>query len=65
MVNEHTPELPRLLTSDEVAGVLRITRRRVAQLAKAGALPAIRIGRRGDYRFRIDDVERLLRGETP
>ena len=51
---------PRLLTSREVASFLRISRARVAQLVREGQLPAVRIGHRGDYRFRPEDIELLF-----
>jgi excisionase family DNA binding protein len=54
---------PELLTAKEVAAILRVTPDRVGQLARNGALRAIRIGDRGDYRFRAEDVERLIAGE--
>jgi excisionase family DNA binding protein len=57
-----TPQLPSLLTTVEVATVLRITPARVAQLARSGRLDAIRIGDRGDYRFRLEDVLALIEG---
>ena len=52
--------LPELLTVKEVATALRLTDARVRQLARDGRLPAVRIGERGDYRFHLEDVERLL-----
>jgi excisionase family DNA binding protein len=55
-------ELPKLLTAREVAAVLRVTPERVQQLAREGRIPAIRIGERGGYRFRIEDVERTIAG---
>jgi len=54
-----------LMTSREVAAALRLTRARVAALARQGVLPAARIGAHGRYRFRREDVERLINGGSP
>ena len=55
--------LPEVLTTQEVASVLKLTPARVAQLAREGRIPAFRITERGDFRFRAEDVERLIAGE--
>ncbi len=57
-------ELAELLTTQDVAAVLRVSRSRVAQLVRHGHLAALRLGERGDYRFRVGDVERLIAGEA-
>jgi excisionase family DNA binding protein len=50
--------LDRLLTPDEVARTLAVTRRRVYTLKDSGLLPGVRIGR--SLRFRGIDVLELL-----
>jgi excisionase family DNA binding protein len=55
-----TTELPRLMTTREVAEALRMSPGRVADFARAGHIPAIRIGERGELRFRTDDIARLV-----
>ncbi len=65
MPSNPEPELPELLTGREVAERLKLTPQRVWQLAKSGRLPSCRIGDRGDYRFRHEDVERLLTRAKP
>ncbi|MFA5785525.1 MAG: helix-turn-helix domain-containing protein [Actinomycetota bacterium] len=48
----------RLLTVDEVAGVMRVSNMTVYRLIKAGHLGAIRVGK--NYRIRSADVDRYL-----
>jgi excisionase family DNA binding protein len=56
-----TTEIPRLLTSTEVAAILRVSQRRVTQLVGEGVLDAVRFHATARYRFRVEDVERLIR----
>lgn len=49
-----------LITSAEVAELLRISRSTVTRYARLGQLPAIRLPS-GYLRFRREDIERLLR----
>ena len=49
----------RLLTADDVARTLRVTRRTVYQLVQRDGLPALRVGRH--YRFRPESVEQWTR----
>jgi excisionase family DNA binding protein len=49
----------RLLTVNEVADLLRVSRMTVYRLIKEGQLAAIRVGR--SYRLREDDVDEYLR----
>jgi excisionase family DNA binding protein len=49
----------RLLTVNEVADLLRVSRMTVYRLIKEGQLAAIRVGR--NYRLREDDVDEYLR----
>jgi excisionase family DNA binding protein len=51
---------PELLTSPQVAELLGIADRTVRELAEKGELPYVRFGDRGRYRFRREDIERLL-----
>lgn len=41
--------IPQILTTDDVASLLRISRQQVRKLAKNGELPAMRVGT--EYRF--------------
>lgn len=41
--------LPEIMTTDEVASVLRVTPQHVRNLAKSGEIPHMRIG--NEYRF--------------
>jgi excisionase family DNA binding protein len=59
----HTTTFPELLTTKEVAAVLRVTPDRVTQLARQGRIPALRLTERGDFRFRAEDVGRLIAGK--
>ena len=49
----------RLLTVNEVADLLRVSRMTVYRLIKEGSLKALRVGR--NYRLREDDVDEYLR----
>lgn len=53
-----TDDLERLLTADQVADLLAITRKRAYELASQGRLPAVRLGRQ--VRFRRRDVRALI-----
>jgi excisionase family DNA binding protein len=48
----------RLLTVNEVADLLRVSRMTVYRLIKEGQMPALRVGR--SYRLREDDVDDYL-----
>jgi molybdopterin-binding protein len=52
-----------LLNVREAAEVLRLHPKRVQQLARAGQLPAVRVGRK--WLFRRGDLERLLGTSLP
>ena len=63
MVQLATLPLPALLTLDEVAGALRVSRATVRRMIARGDLEAVRFGppRRGaTVRVRADDLARLL-----
>jgi len=54
----------RLLTTDEVAAILRCAVETVRRLAARGALPAVRNpGRNSHWRFREDDILKYLNNE--
>ena len=48
--------LPRFLTPEEVADLLRVSRRTVYNWLRSGQLPALRIGK--VWRIRREDIER-------
>ncbi len=50
-------------TIDESASYLRVSRRTMYQLIHDGQLAAYRVGSGGHRRFRVDDLERLMRLE--
>jgi excisionase family DNA binding protein len=53
----------RLLTVNEVAGILRVSNMTVYRLVKSGQIPAIRVGK--NYRIKESDVnDYLSRGST-
>jgi excisionase family DNA binding protein len=54
----------RLLTSRQAAERLGVSTDTIRALGKAGVLPPIRYGERGQYRFRPEDVEQLLQPRT-
>ena len=49
--------LPELLTVDEIAGHLRVSRETIFSLIKAGDLPALRVGKQ--FRIRKDAINTL------
>ena len=56
-------DLPELLTADEVAAVLRVSRPTIGKWVNEGKLRAIKFGAtssKGTIRFRRDDIEALL-----
>lgn len=50
-------ELPDLLTVDETAGFLRVSRETIFSLIKAGDLPALRVGKQ--FRIRKEAINNL------
>jgi excisionase family DNA binding protein len=64
-VARHTPmmtnEVGRLLTAAEVAEMLHLHVNTVKRLGDRGELPFFRVCKRGDRRFRYDDVLEFLR----
>jgi excisionase family DNA binding protein len=51
----------RLLTADEAARELRLTRQSIYRMIGDGRLPAVRIGQDGPLRIEPEAVEALLR----
>ena len=60
----NTSDLARLLRAKEVAQILGVDPGRVRELVASGDLPSVRLGAQGWHRFRREDVERLIAGET-
>ena len=56
--------MPILMTTEELAELLRVHIRVVHQWRQRGKIPAIRLPGRG-YRFRRADIERLLNSGEP
>jgi len=50
-----------IMTCGEAARLLRVHMNTVRRWADAGKLPSVRLGDRGDRRFRREDLEALLR----
>ncbi len=72
MAEDNSSEAPkdrsvsrRLLTLKEVSDMLRAHPNSIRRWSDTGLLPAMRIGERGDLRFRLQDVERFLQGHLP
>ena len=65
--NEEDATPPRMLTVNEVAHLLYVHPNTIRLWSKIGVLKAYRIGKRRDYRFRLDDVETFLHrdGSSP
>ena len=53
-------DFPELLTKTEVADYLRVSRATIKRWTKNGSIPFIRINKRGDMRFKKDDILALL-----
>jgi excisionase family DNA binding protein len=54
---------PRILTPDDVAEILRVSRRKINQLVAAGEIPFVRIGKRR-IRFNREAVVKWFREEN-
>jgi len=52
--------LDRMLTAAEVAEMLHLHVNTVKRLGDRGELPFYRVCKRGDRRFRLEDVQRFL-----
>jgi excisionase family DNA binding protein len=55
----------RLLTIEEAAQLLNVSKTTLRRWTKLGTLPCVRVGARLERRFRLDDLQRLLQGGTP
>jgi excisionase family DNA binding protein len=53
-------ELDRMLTASEVANLLHLHVNTVKRLGDRGELPFYRVCKRGDRRFRVEDVKQFL-----
>lgn len=58
-MTDHTVPEPLLMTTREAARALAVSARTLWTLTKAGALPAVRIGR--SVRYAVDDVQAFIR----
>jgi predicted site-specific integrase-resolvase len=56
---------PRLLHAKDVARMLGVGPKRVRELVASGQLRSVRLTEQGWHRFRVEDVEALIRGESP
>jgi excisionase family DNA binding protein len=57
------PEIGQMMTASEVAAVLRLHVNTVKRLGDRGELPFFRVSKRGDRRFRVEDVLAFLHRE--
>ena len=57
-------DLPELLTIEEVADLLRVSKITLKRWGKSGKLPALRINSRGDRRYKKEAVLRFLGMKT-
>lgn len=55
-------ELSKLLTIRQAAEILNLHIETLRRWDKSGKLKAVRIGSRGDRRYRKEDIERLING---
>ena len=55
----------RLLTIEEAAQLLNVSKTTLRRWTKLGSLPCVRVGARLERRFRLDDLHRLLQGGPP
>ncbi len=55
------PATRQMLTVNEVAHLLHVHPNTIRLWSKLGTIKSYRIGKRRDYRFKMDDVEAFLR----
>lgn len=60
VTSQPSPELGAFMTVEDVADMLRINKSTVYRMAKAGRIPATRVGRQ--WRFRLSALEAFLDG---
>ena len=53
-------QLPELLTLTEASEVLKVHPNTLRKWDKKGILKAVRFGKRGDRRYKKEDIERLI-----
>jgi excisionase family DNA binding protein len=58
------PDPDELLTTAEVARILRVTGETVRRLGRAGRLPGFALSDRSGWRFRRRDVDAFIRAAT-
>lgn len=58
-------ELTRLLTIDEAARYLSVSKTSLRRWTGLGTLPCVRVGARRERRFRREDLDRILNPNTP
>ncbi len=58
-MNKMNPPMNQLMTIDEVAAYMRVSRFTVYRLAKGRSMPATRIGRQ--WRFQKEEIDRWMR----
>jgi excisionase family DNA binding protein len=50
------------LTTDEAADYLQIQVETMRRWARTGMIPSVKLGNRGGFRFKREDLERFLEG---
>jgi excisionase family DNA binding protein len=50
----------RLLTLEETAQLIKVSKISLRRWTRDGSLPCVRVGLRGDRRFRLEDIESYL-----
>ena len=53
------------LTTEEAAEYLQVHRDTLRRWARTGVIPAAKLGNRGGFRFRREDLDRFLEGRRP
>ena len=54
-----------LMTLDEAAAYLGVAKITLRRWTRKGDLPCVRIGKRGDRRFRREDLDAYIEANTP
>lgn len=49
-----------LLTTSDVAAMFQVDQRTVSEWARSGVIPAVRLPRTRGWRFRRDEIEKVL-----